>query len=438
MGGHQMMEKLPLEVETALPAIRDEWLRVGLSTEPAGRGTAMDGVREAYRTAGLAEPKLVIWLDSPLAGCCGAALLRAMLPDRVGAQVRAQVWDQVWAQVWDQVGDQVWDQVGDQVRDQVWAQVWDRVGAQVWAQVRDRVGAQVRAQVWDQVWAQVWDQVGAQVWAQVGAQVRDQVWAQVWDRVGAQVWAQVRDQVWAQVWDRVGAQVWAQVRDQVWDRVGAQVWAQVRDQVSRCAYGSHEASWLSFYDTFERAGISGCERLRGMGTVARSAGWWWPFAGAVILTERPERLERDDRGRLHSPTGMAIRYPDGFGVYAWHGVRVPAEVIERPEMLDVARITNESNAEVRGVMLERYGLERYVRECGARVLDRSDYGTLWRAELPNDEPLVLVEVENSTPEPDQSRKRYMIRVPPTIERAREAVSWSFGMGEQEYAPAAES
>jgi hypothetical protein len=43
-----------------------------------------------------------------------------------------------------------------------------------------------------------------------------------------------------------------------------------------------------------------------------------------------------------------------------------------------------------------------------------------------------------TPEPDGSTKRYALRVPPTITRAREAVAWTFGMKEREYQPLKES
>jgi hypothetical protein len=50
----------------------------------------------------------------------------------------------------------------------------------------------------------------------------------------------------------------------------------------------------------------------------------------------------------------------------------------------------------------------------------------------------MVEVVNSTPEPDGSRKTYFLRVPPTIETAREAVAWTFGLGAVDYRPAVES
>ena len=97
-----MIDTLTVEQEAMLAQVRDEWIEVGLSTEPASRPAAEEGVRQAYRRAGLEPPSVVIWLGSPYAGCVASAMLN---PDQVGAQVgaqvRAQVRDQVRAQVWD-------------------------------------------------------------------------------------------------------------------------------------------------------------------------------------------------------------------------------------------------------------------------------------------------------------------------------------------------
>jgi hypothetical protein len=55
-----------------------------------------------------------------------------------------------------------------------------------------------------------------------------------------------------------------------------------------------------------------------------------------------------------------------------------------------------------------------------------------------DEDVVLVEVTNSTPEPDGSVRTYFLRVPPTTTTARAAVAWTFGLGEVEYRPSTET
>ena len=100
------IEKLTPEQEARIPEFREEWLRIGLSTEPADFDAAEDAIKDAYKIARLEPPKLFIRLRSPLEGAIGAAILKGTKFDE--AQVRAQVRDQVRAQVW----DQVWDQVG--------------------------------------------------------------------------------------------------------------------------------------------------------------------------------------------------------------------------------------------------------------------------------------------------------------------------------------
>jgi hypothetical protein len=117
---------------------------------------------------------------------------------------------------------------------------------------------------------------------------------------------------------------------------------------------------------------------------------------------------------------------------------VPQQVIEAPETLTVAQIRDERNAEIRRVMMERFGHARYIRESGARQINRDDWGTLWRTGVPDDEPLVMVALVNSTPEPDGSFHEYMIRVPPDVQTAHQAVAWTFGLEAHEYVPLAQT
>jgi hypothetical protein len=127
-------------------------------------------------------------------------------------------------------------------------------------------------------------------------------------------------------------------------------------------------------------------------------------------------------------------------------VRVPAYVIDRPQEISIQRIDGEPNAEVRRVMIERYrhweeirGAAAFVRDAGGTRLDHDDrWGTLWRRNVPGDEPIVIVEVVNRTPERDGSFKRYWLRVPQTMTTAREAVAWTFDLPADKYRPLVET
>lgn len=194
-----------------------------------------------------------------------------------------------------------------------------------------------------------------------------------------------------------------------------------------------------------------------------SCGFYWTLDDVCFASERPSQILRDDEGRLHAEKEQSIRYPSGWGLWHWHGVQVPREVVESPESITVNAIDAETNAEIRRVMVERYGQARYLLDSNAKLIHRDAVGLLYRKEVRDDEPIVMVRVLNSTPEPDgvMSReeaiavfgdaaraavtapegsrfKEYMIRVPPNIRTAHQAVAWTFGLESEAYHPAIES
>ena len=231
-----------------------------------------------------------------------------------------------------------------------------------------------------------------------------------------------------QVGNGVRDSVGASVRDSVW----ASVWASVGDSV----YGAHDANWLGFYEYFKLVcGLDAqTQKLCGLWAVAQNAGWWLPHQGLCWISERHNILKRDERGRLHCDDGPALQYPDGWGIYASHGVRLPAWIIDEPKKIQVSTIDAETNAEIRRVMIEKFGRERFIAESGAQTMHSDDYGVLFKREMQHGEPVMFVEVVNSTPEPDGSFRNYTLRVPPAMRTAREAVAWTFGKSQTEYSP----
>jgi hypothetical protein len=197
--------------------------------------------------------------------------------------------------------------------------------------------------------------------------------------------------------------------------------------------GQHDAPWLGVFAELGRLG-----GLHGLAMVAAEAGWWWPYEDLVIVSERPRELHRDEAGRLHRGDGPALAFPGGFELHAWRGMPVPAGFIASLASLTAQEIAEEENAELRRVMLEVYGFDRYIAEAGGTLVDRDTMGVLWRIDMPGDEPVVIVEVVNSTPEPDGTSRTYWLRVPPRTRTAREGVAWTFGLTEEEYRPAKET
>ena len=182
----------------------------------------------------------------------------------------------------------------------------------------------------------------------------------------------------------------------------------------------------------------------------------------VIVSDRPRVLKVDDQNRPHCMDGPFCQWSDGSALFAVHGVRVPAWIILKPQEITVAKIEAESNAEIRRIMVDKYGIERYLIEAGAAEIHKDETGILYSKEMPGDEPIIMVRVVNSTAEPDGTFKQYFLRVAPDLrpladgawsrERqeewtrdqrpqamtARNAVASTFGLRGEEYAPVMES
>ena len=143
----------------ALASVREDWIRYGLSTEPADRNKVELAIRQAYRAVDpddTGEP-VTIWVDSPMAGVIastsvGFAIREPMKPrlttpmeaaiavDVLAAQqIRRSVDDIVWRAreaIHTQVAielvtrgtDASWQQKRTQISGYAWHRVWERIG----------------------------------------------------------------------------------------------------------------------------------------------------------------------------------------------------------------------------------------------------------------------------------------------------------------------
>lgn len=149
----------------------------------------------------------------------------------------------------------------------------------------------------------------------------------------------------------------------------------------------------------------------------------------------------DETFRPHSVDNLpAVEYTNGEKLWYWHGVQVPEHVVTRPESITIKEIDEEENSEVRRLMIERYGQVKYLKDCNAKLLHNDHTGELYekRFAYGGTEQIRFVKVKNSTPEPDGTFKNYILRTPPTIGKAIDAVAWTFGMEGKKYTPQVET
>jgi hypothetical protein len=198
---------------------------------------------------------------------------------------------------------------------------------------------------------------------------------------------------------------------------------------------------LAFYRVFHDFGLTRqTKKLSGLWGLAQNAGWALPHEKICWVSERHNVLMRDGAGRLHNLSGPSVMYPDGWAIYAVHGVRVPGDIIEHPKTLTVQRIGAENNAEVKRVMMEIYGMDKYLEDSGATPIatDKDQFGRAIELYRFPDMVLPVVRVVNSSPEPDGTHKRYVLTATRQTSDPIDALASLAGTTKESYRPVLES
>jgi hypothetical protein len=173
-----------------------------------------------------------------------------------------------------------------------------------------------------------------------------------------------------------------------------------------------------------RLNLKNCVMLtrlpEGLGDIAQV-----DLSGCLNLQQIPDGLNATswiDIG-LSSITSLPDRFAD-TGL-RWNGVAVTRQIAFKPETLDPMEILAEPNAELRRVMIERFGYDKFMEAANAVELDRdTDAGgerRLLKVEIPDDEALVCVAVQCPS-----TGHKFLLRVPPTMTTCHEAVAWTAG------------
>ena len=150
-----------------------------------------------------------------------------------------------------------------------------------------------------------------------------------------------------------------------------------------------------------------------------------------IISDRPELLTVDERNRPHNETGPFCRWRDGFSLYSWHGIRVPAWVIEHRERVTKETILGERNVETRRVYCEIVGYDKVKEMLGATLISEDtslgQSRELFDIKLAEDDIARVVRVRNGTVEPDGTRREFFLGVDRNCKTPAEAVSWSYSL-----------
>jgi hypothetical protein len=149
-------------------------------------------------------------------------------------------------------------------------------------------------------------------------------------------------------------------------------------------------------------------------------------------------IKLDDSRRLHSDSGPALLWRDGFSVHVWHGLVLSddnAWIIAQPERINKASILAETNTEIRRVMCEVIGWDRALEMLDGTCVSTDIIHGQARELIDivvGDERMRVIRLRNGTLEPDGSRREFIEGVPLEVRSPHEAEAWQYGISQTWY------
>ena len=196
--------------------------------------------------------------------------------------------------------------------------------------------------------------------------------------------------------------------------------------------GAFWANYVAWANCLKEIGVTGMPASLALLERAVQFGPVWPLEQHVVISDRPEQIIRQGI-RLHREDGPAVRYRDGFSVWALNGVRVPAEIVmTRGEDMGVDFLRkyicgSGVNAEVRREVVRKVGVGLVIERLGGKVIDRSPDGVY--------ELVLLNAGDDSRQRPYLKMKNPSIGiyhvegVHPTCDTVEKALAWRNGLTE---------
>lgn len=194
--------------------------------------------------------------------------------------------------------------------------------------------------------------------------------------------------------------------------------------LSAIMWNNLNAPFLSFYSFMRKeVGVKNITKIDCFIELSKYCGPIALYDKKVIVYERPVKIKMDEQNRLHSETGPAIVYRDGFSVYSWHGVNIPKEWIEDspPSAEDAIRW---DNMEQRRAACEIIGWDNILNLLDAKIIDEDKdpmIGTLVEVDIPDIGREKFIRVLCGT------GRSFALPVPPEMTTALEANAWTYDL-----------
>lgn len=191
-----------------------------------------------------------------------------------------------------------------------------------------------------------------------------------------QLHSQLHGQLGSQLDSQLDRQLHSQLGRQLDSQLGRQLHSQLGSQETLAWLGYCNIWWFvwaGFYDIGKYIGVEFNEEAFDLfNDYNAQVVYAVPLEGFCIVSRKPKSIQWKNQ-QLHTEGSQAVEFNDGWGWYAYEGVRIPEKYGAvpvskwKPEWID-----EERNADVRAKLLKGIGFERWLETSGGKTIHEQE------------------------------------------------------------------
>lgn len=161
----------------------------------------------------------------------------------------------------------------------------------------------------------------------LGLQIRELVDEQIEQRLSEQVDSHLREQLEEQLIDSL----WEQLYSQFWLPLENQLKKQFGTKKPKISFDLHQFRYACYFDFAQKIGVNFNETDYSIYTqFFENISLYLAYENLAIIIERPIDVHWNEEGKLHAEGKPAIRFRDGFSIYAYDGTILPSKYGKLP------------------------------------------------------------------------------------------------------------
>lgn len=246
-------------------------------------------------------------------------------------------------------------------------------------------------------------------------QIRNQFSENVWNQLSEDINDQLELKVGIELQDKLNSQLWNELVEVIGFETIGELFGKSLNPEQWMPCGSLYDFCISVFSCFHNS-----EAWEMYQSFVKNCGWIFPFSKLCIVCDRPHTLKFDSNEQLHAEGEPAIQFADGYSLYSHHGITLPEKYGKvYPHQWQSEWLLTEDNAELRRVLIQGIGYDRICQELQAIEIDSWQEYTLLKTDADADvEPIHLLKMTCPS-----TGHIYALRVPPTMQSARDAIRW---------------